>query len=90
MGTTKIGWSFIWRIALPCLAACMVSCGENKPQPGQVLDEAKRAGLTPASFRAAGEDYFRDMDSGIALTPEEIQGRNTWMGLAHHNEFRRS
>src|SRR5258708_734111 len=79
MGTAKMGWSFIWRIALPWLAACLVSCGENKPQPGQVLDEAKRAGLTPASFRAAGEDYFRDMDGGIALTPEEIQGRNRWL-----------
>src|SRR5258708_39854401 len=79
METTEMSWSLIWRIALPLLAACLVSCGENKPQPGQVRDEAKRAGLTPASFRAAGEDYFHDMDGGIALTPEEIQGRNTWI-----------
>ena len=27
---------------------------------------------------AADEDYFRDMDGGIALTTEEIKGRNMW------------
>lgn len=31
-----------------------------------------------ASLPAADEDYFRDMDGGITLTPDEIKGRNTW------------
>ena len=30
-------------------------------------------------FKAADEDYFHDMDGGIALAPAEIQGRNTWI-----------
>ena len=34
---------------------------------------------TAATFPAADEDYFHDMDGGIALTPGEIRGRNTWL-----------
>jgi hypothetical protein len=77
-------------VAFVLVSACMVmapSC-ENRPprpRPGAVLDEAKAAGRTPASFRApgsnhaAGEDYFRAADGGVALTPEEVRGRNTWI-----------
>ena len=43
------------------------------------MDAAKRAGLGPADFPEAGEDLFRGMDGGIALSPEEVKGRNTWM-----------
>lgn len=51
----------------------------REPQPGHVLDEAKLGGREAVSFKAAGEDYFRKMDGGIALSPEEVQGRNTWI-----------
>ena len=44
-----------------------------------IQDEALLAGRTVASFPAASEDYFHDMDGGIALTAAEIQGRNTWL-----------
>ncbi len=55
-------------------------CGKcDPPQAGHVLDEALRAGRSAESFPAADEDYFRPMDGGIALTPEEIKGRNTWL-----------
>ena len=37
-----------------------------------------RAG-TAASFPQADEDYFHDMDGGVALTPDEIKGRNMWL-----------
>jgi len=57
---------------------CMIGC-TSQPQPGHVLDEARLAGRAPESFPAAGEDYFHDMDGGIALSPEEIKGRNTWI-----------
>jgi hypothetical protein len=58
----------------------LLSCGKiEQPQPGHVLDEARRAGRTAASFPAADEDYFHDMDRGISLTPEEVKGRNTWI-----------
>ncbi len=46
---------------------------------GQVLDEARTAGRDAASFPAATEDFFHDMDGGIALTPEEVKGRNMWI-----------
>ena len=61
------------------LAGGGAGCGKDGPRPGEVLDEASRAGRTAASFPAAAEDYFHDMDGGGALTREEIQGRNTWI-----------
>ena len=40
----------------------MSGCGD--PEPGTVQDEAMRAGRAAASFPAADEDYFADMDGG--------------------------
>src|SRR5499433_2305474 len=59
--------------------ALLLVAGCGKDRAGQVLDEASRAGRTAASFPAADEDYFHDMDGGIPLSREEIQGRNTWI-----------
>ncbi|MGH9198991.1 MAG: hypothetical protein ACRD1T_25095, partial [Acidimicrobiia bacterium] len=44
-----------------------------------VIDEALIAERDETTFPAADEDYFRDMDGGVALTPEEVKGRNTWI-----------
>ena len=44
-----------------------------------VMDEARQAGRSAQSFPAADEDYFRGMDGGIALTPDEVKGRNMWI-----------
>jgi hypothetical protein len=49
------------------------------PAQTQVLDEARRAGRIASNFQHATEDYFRDMDNGIPLTPEEARGRNMWL-----------
>jgi hypothetical protein len=53
------------------------------PQPGTVPDEARAANRAPDSFHAAAEDYFHDMDQTrdgvVALTPDEVKGRNTWL-----------
>src|SRR5271169_4012568 len=43
-----------------------------------VVDEARQAGRAAQTFPAADEDYFRDMDGGIPLTPDEVKGRNMW------------
>jgi hypothetical protein len=61
--------------------SCMVALTgfDNSPRPGQVLDEAKAAGRDAVSFPPADEDYFHDMDGALALTPEEVKGRNTWL-----------
>ncbi len=45
----------------------------------QVIDEARQAGRSAQSFPAADEDYFRAMDGGIALSPDEVKGRNMWI-----------
>ncbi|QNI34973.1 hypothetical protein H7849_13380 [Alloacidobacterium dinghuense] len=63
--------------ALVCLAL-MAGC-KRGPQPSEVQDEARRAGRAASSFPAADEDYFHDMDGGIALTPDEVKGRNMWL-----------
>ena len=42
--------------------ALFVLARERMPAPGSVRDEAQTVGLTAEAFRAADEDYFRDMD----------------------------
>jgi hypothetical protein len=49
------------------------------PQPGHVLDEAKTVGREAASFPAASENFFKDMDGGVAFTDDEVKGRNMWI-----------
>ena len=70
------------RIVLHVLAAAALvlctACSE-RPKAGQVLDEAKQANREATSFVHADEDYFRAMDGGLPLTPEEIKGRNMWL-----------
>src|SRR5271166_1517434 len=45
---------------------------------GSVVDEAMAAKRSVASFPQADEDYFHDMDGGMALSPAAIRGRNMW------------
>jgi len=70
-----------WTIATGVLII-LAGCSEGGP----VVDEAKAAGLKADSFPAAELDVFKDMDGGIALTPDEIRGRNTWMMWAAGNQ----
>ncbi len=63
----------------------VVACSKQ-PQAGEVLDEAKAAGRSGASFVHATEDYFHDMDGALALTPEEIAGRNMWLVWSGGND----
>jgi hypothetical protein len=68
-------------VAVPAIA--WLVAWATAPKPGHVLDEALRAGRDAASFRVADEDYFKQMDRGIHLTPAEIRGRDTllvWTG----------
>jgi len=62
------------------LTISLVSCtSTEKGEPGKVLDEPKTVGRGPETFPAAAEDYFKDMDSGVPLSPNEVKGRNTWI-----------
>jgi hypothetical protein len=58
----------------------------NGDQPGHVLDEAALAQRAPASFRHSDDPYFHDMDGGVALTPQEMAGRNMWIVWSGGND----
>ena len=62
-----------------CAVIAVGGCGGGQPKPGTVPDEAMRAKRTAASFPAADEDYFHDMDGAVSLTKEEVEGRNMWL-----------
>jgi hypothetical protein len=67
--------------AVVVLSSAAIACSANQPRPGTVLDEAMRANRTAESFKAAGEDYFHDMDypARFAENSAEVQGRNSWI-----------
>ncbi|HUF57348.1 MAG TPA: hypothetical protein VMM55_12390, partial [Thermohalobaculum sp.] len=75
------------RRALPaCCLILLFGCSQNgaREEPpvaqGKVVeDEARRAGRDAASFPAADEDYYHDMDGGVTLTPAQVVGRNNWV-----------
>jgi len=66
-------------VSLLCFA-CLIATGCSPgPKSGAVLDEARQAGRTASSFPQSAEDYFKDMDGGVGLTPDEVKGRNMWI-----------
>lgn len=66
-------------VVLTAATVLLLGGCRKQPRPGTVQDEAMRAHRDAASFPAADEDYFHDMDGGMALTPEQIKGRNMWL-----------
>ena len=70
-------WGTRLLLAIALLSAGIWLAGEARAQA--VADEARQAGRSAQSFPAADEDYFRAMDGGIALTPDEVKGRNMWI-----------
>jgi len=76
---------FVTFLALTSAVCLLLNGCATKPQPGQVQDEALRAGRSVSSFPAADEDYFHDMDQnagtngGTQLAADEVKGRNTWI-----------
>ena len=51
----------------------MAGCGKKKPKSGEVLDEAKQAGLTAADLPGSYDDYLHDMDYGATNDPEAVR-----------------
>ena len=69
------------------LGITLAGCSKkDEPRPGAVLDEARLAGRQAASFAHADEDYFKDMDGGVQLTPDEVRGRNMWLVWSGGND----
>ena len=60
-------------LLLPLGLLTLFGCPKKeKPKTGAVQDEALAAGRDAASLKAADEDYYKDMDGGVPLTPEEL------------------
>ena len=72
---------FVWTSLLAGLALLFAGC-----TPKDAVDEATAAGKSVADFPETRADPFREMDGGIALTSDEIAGRNTWMLWTGGNE----
>ena len=69
-----------------CLLALSASlAGQVRAQA--VIDEARQAGRSAQSFPGADEDYFKGMDGGIALSPDEVKGRNMWVVWTGGNDL---
>jgi len=66
-------------LGLACTLPLLLFWGCPKKKPTEVLDEALQAERKVESFPAADEDYFHEMDGGVALTPDEVKGRNNWI-----------
>src|ERR1044072_3893754 len=69
----------------------VVGCGKGREDEGHGggvprEDFPPGAGLTGENFPQADEDYFKDMDNGIALPPDEVQGRNMWLVWSGGND----
>src|SRR5687767_5792848 len=79
-GAVGVEHSAVRLTSLAALAIALAACGDRGP----VKDEAALAKfpdekLAHATVRNAAEDYFRDMDGGIDLTPAERDGRIMWL-----------
>ena len=73
MNCKSCNWVIFMLFSLS-LAAAAVGCVYTPKK-----DEAAMLGKQPADFPELALDVFKGMDGGIALTPKEIKGRNTWM-----------
>jgi len=61
------------------IAAGLIGTGcDKKPKVDGVSLKDDGGGRKPADFPELALDVFKPMDSGIALTEDEIKGRNTW------------
>ena len=69
-------------VALLIVAALIFPLSKS----GKVKDEAMLAGRSAESMPAADEDYFHDMDGGIALTSDEVKGRDNWIVWSGGND----
>ena len=65
------------------IGAC---CGPRHHAETEPIDEARASGKTVADFPETGADVFAKMDVGMALNPDEMKGRNTWLMWTGGNE----
>jgi hypothetical protein len=66
-------------IALVVVIAIGLVLAFRALRPHPVHKDWAPPGLTMANLAEVETDLFHDMDGGVALSPSEIKGRNTWM-----------
>ena len=72
-------WGSLLALSLILLFSCKTQHGPGPHPAGKpIQDEAMLAGRDAASLAGADEDYYREMDSGVPLTREQVIGRNNW------------
>lgn len=71
-------------VALLIAMAPMASIAQFRPG---ALDEPMLVGRDAASFPPADEDYFAGMDNSVALSPDEVKGRNMWLVWTGGNDL---
>src|ERR1700744_239579 len=78
----------IWLLATLLLVAVVtfIILQPSGPKSGEVKDEAMLAGRDVSTFPAADEDYFAAMDNGAKLNPDQVKGRNMWLGWSGGND----
>ena len=75
----RVIWFVLAGLLMPFSASAQLFSGPK--------DEALLVGRDETTFPPADEDYFADMDNGIALTSDEIKGRNMWMVWTGGNDL---
>jgi hypothetical protein len=73
-------------LGIATISGLALLAGACHKKPGAVTDEAVQAGVGDDRFVHAGEDYFRDMDNAVPLSPEEVKGRNMWLVWSSGND----
>ena len=68
-------WVLVSRAGLALLVCIGLGSCNNSPN-SSLVDDA--GGRKPEDLPEIAEDVFKPMDGGIALSPDEIKGRNTW------------
>jgi len=63
-------------LLVAALLALALHSGCSKKKSTSLVDDG--GGRKPADFPELATDVFKPMDGGIALTSDEIKGRNTW------------
>ena len=71
-------------IALLIAAAPVESTAQFRSGP---LDEPMLVGRDAESFPPADEDYFAGMDNSVALSSDEVKGRNMWLVWTGGNDL---
>ena len=71
----KKSGGLFWGLAVAGLGLLLNSGCKSKPAVSLIDDGG---GRTTNDFPELAEDVFKKMDGGIALSPDEVKGRNTW------------